>query len=79
VARGRTATVVPALPARLLSVEDLAELLQVPMRTIYDWRYRGDGPKPIRVGRHLRFDPADVARWLAGRKEASVNGYGPRF
>jgi len=64
---------------RLLSVEELAGLLQVPPRTIYDWRYRGDGPKPIRVGRYLRFDPADVAHWLAGRKAASVNGYTARM
>lgn len=62
------------LASQLLSVEQLAELLQVPLSTIYQWRHRGVGPKPIRVGRYLRFDPEDVARWLETRKAASVNG-----
>jgi excisionase family DNA binding protein len=55
---------------QLLSVEELAALLQVPVSTIYHWRLRGEGPKPMRVGRYLRFDAADVARWLEERKAA---------
>ena len=55
-------------PVRLLSVQDLSELLQVPVQTIYRWRYLGEGPTPIRIGRYLRFDPADVARWVESRK-----------
>lgn len=31
-------------PACLLSVEDLAAYLQVPIATIYQWRYKGDSP-----------------------------------
>ena len=62
---------------RLLSVSDLAEMLQVPVSTVYQWRYRGEGPRPIRLGRYLRFDPADVARWIEGRKAGSVGA--PRW
>jgi predicted DNA-binding transcriptional regulator AlpA len=51
--------------------EELAELLQVPVVTIYGWRYRREGPAAIRIGRHLRFDPADFSRWLDERKTAS--------
>ncbi|MGH2717118.1 MAG: helix-turn-helix transcriptional regulator [Actinomycetota bacterium] len=61
---------------RLMSVAELSEALQVPAETIYQWRHRGLGPKPIRLGRHLRFDPADVARWLEGRKAASASSSG---
>lgn len=60
----------------LLSVPELASMLQVPVQTIYRWRHRGEGPRPIRVGRHLRFDPADVERWLEARKAASQAAYG---
>lgn len=53
---------------RLLSVEELGELLQVPVATIYQWRYRGEGPEAIRIGRYLRFDPTDVKKWIDDRK-----------
>lgn len=58
-------------PGRLLSVDELADLLQVPVSTIYHWRHRGSGPRAIRVGRYVRFDTADVAAWLRARKAAS--------
>ena len=57
--------------SQLLTVNELAEFLQVPCKTIYEWRYKGEGPKPIRIGRHLRFDSADVAAWVQARKAAS--------
>ena len=69
---GTTAVSLPALPVRLLSVREVAELLQVPVKTIYQWRSQGDGPAPIKVGRHLRFDPEDVALWIEGRKAQSA-------
>jgi hypothetical protein len=34
----------------LLSIEDLAEYLGVPVTTIYDWRVDGKGPCGVRVG-----------------------------
>jgi excisionase family DNA binding protein len=50
---------------RLLSTEQLADLLAVPLRTVYDWRYRGVGPRGIRLsGRHVRFRLSDVHAWL---------------
>jgi excisionase family DNA binding protein len=50
--------------AQLLTVSELAELLQVLEKTIYSWRYRGEGPPGVVVGRHLRYRPQDVAAWL---------------
>lgn len=44
---------------------DLAIYLGIPVRTLYQWKWRGDGPPVRKVGRHLRYDPADVRRWLA--------------
>ena len=49
---------------RLLSVQDLADSLDVPVATIYTWRHHGHGPPGFRVGRHLRFRTSDVARWI---------------
>lgn len=48
-----------------LTVEGLAELLRVPVRTIYTWQHQGTGPRAHRVGRYLRFRRPDVESWLA--------------
>jgi predicted DNA-binding transcriptional regulator AlpA len=55
-------------PVQLLSVEELAGMLQVPAKTVYQWRYLGEGPPSVRIGRYLRFDPRDVVSWLEDRK-----------
>lgn len=60
------------VPERLLSVSELADVLQIPVGTIYQWRHRGEGPQGFRVGRHVRFDPADVARWVDARKRTAT-------
>jgi excisionase family DNA binding protein len=52
---------------QLLTVEDLADYLGVPVATIYAWRYRRQGPPGFRVGRHLRFRWSDVERWISDR------------
>ncbi|MPZ67753.1 MAG: helix-turn-helix domain-containing protein [Pseudonocardiaceae bacterium] len=50
----------------LWTPRQLAEFLGPPIsvKTIYDWNYRGVGPKYCRIGRHIRFRPADVEAWL---------------
>ena len=52
---------------QLLTVEDLAEYLEVPVATVYAWRHRRQGPPGFRVGRHLRFRWSDVERWIDER------------
>jgi excisionase family DNA binding protein len=52
------------LPSRYLTPVDLADLLGVPVDTIYQWRSRRVGPRGFRVGRHLRFDPRAVQEWI---------------
>ncbi len=52
------------LPERLLTPKDVSELLGVPVRTLYAWRRIDRGPRAIVVGRHLRWDPSEVRRWL---------------
>ena len=54
----------------LLSIEALAEYLDVPVTTIRDWRTDGKGPCAIRVGGRVRFAVSDVQSWLADQREA---------
>jgi excisionase family DNA binding protein len=52
---------------RLLSVTELAEYLGVPVTTLYQWRYRGEGPPGFRVGRHIRYRWQDILDWIEGQ------------
>jgi excisionase family DNA binding protein len=49
---------------KLLTTEEVAEFLGVPVQTIYIWRTKKSGPKSIKVGKHLRFRQADIDAWL---------------
>jgi predicted DNA-binding transcriptional regulator AlpA len=52
---------------RLLTAEDLAAFLDVPIKTLYAWRYRGEGPVGFRVGKHVRYRWTDVEQWIRDR------------
>ena len=54
----------------LMSMEELAEYLGVPIATIYDWRVAGRGPCGVRVGRHVKFAQSDVVAWIAAHRES---------
>lgn len=49
---------------RLWTVRDVSAYLRVPVGTLYAWRSEGLGPAGRRVGRHLRYRPEDVRRWV---------------
>jgi predicted DNA-binding transcriptional regulator AlpA len=63
----KTPSPIDPLPARFLSPTELADLLGVPVQTLYQWRYLGTGPRGFKAGRHLRYDPAEVRRWITER------------
>jgi hypothetical protein len=56
----------PQLPEceRLWTADDVSAFLGVPVTTLHQWRYLGQGPSAFRVGRHLRYDPVRVKQWL---------------
>lgn len=49
---------------RLWTADDVSAFLGVPVTTLHQWRYLGQGPSAFRVGRHLRYDPTRVKQWL---------------
>ena len=57
---------------RLLTVEDLAEYLGVPVATLYAWRYHRQGPPGFRVGRHIRYRWTDIEAWISDRLKTDV-------
>lgn len=54
---------------RLLSPRQLADYLNVPLATLYAWRYHGEGPPGFRVGKHVRYRWTDVQVWVQGQLE----------
>ena len=54
----------------LYTPQQLSDLLKVPVQTIYSWLARDQGPKAIKVGRHLRFAESEVEAWLSHLAEA---------
>lgn len=52
---------------RLWTIDDVSAFLGVTVPTIYQWRHRGDGPPCMRLGKHLRFDPAAVRAWAMSK------------
>ncbi len=52
-----------ALPP-LGSPTAVSAYLDVPVGTLTQWRYRGLGPKFLKVGRHVRYRREDVLAWL---------------
>ncbi|WP_443055945.1 helix-turn-helix transcriptional regulator [Streptomyces sp. NBC_00239] len=44
--------------------QEVASYLDVPVKTLYQWKYRGIGPNVHKVGRRLRYRWQDVDVWL---------------
>jgi hypothetical protein len=53
----------------LWGIEELSEFLDIPINTIRGWRKSNYGPPARKVGKHLRWDPAQVRAWFAGLGE----------
>ena len=52
----------------LLTAEELAGFLGVPLNTVYVWNHRRQGPPALKVGRHLRYRWAEVEAWLTAQE-----------
>lgn len=57
--RGQMSETTRALPER-----EVAELLGLSVATLRAWRHRGKGPRFLRLGRSVRYLPADVADFV---------------
>jgi excisionase family DNA binding protein len=62
--RANGETAVDRLLERLYTPATLSERLGIPVKSLYRWHSQGKGPRVCKLGRHLRYRPADVERWL---------------
>lgn len=49
----------PALPHRLITIDELSVLWSVPKATLYNWVYQNRLPY-VKLGRSLRFDVVEI-------------------
>lgn len=54
---------------RLLTLQEVADYLGVPLATLYQWRHRGEGPRGIKVGRHVRVRESELERYLVAQAD----------
>lgn len=53
------------------TIEEVSAFLKIPVGTLYQWRHRRTGPRASKVGRHLRYNPADVRAWFDNQSRAA--------
>ncbi|MFF4018176.1 helix-turn-helix domain-containing protein [Streptomyces sp. NPDC001843] len=66
------ATLRGGLPDRYLDTDDLAVIFKVPKETVYQWRKKRIGPPGFRIGKYVRYDPADVRAYVTSRKNTDA-------
>ncbi|WP_376716622.1 helix-turn-helix transcriptional regulator [Microbacterium aquilitoris] len=61
---------------RLLTSQQLASYLQIPLRTIEDWRLRQYGPAHIQIGKRVMYREDVVAAWIDELSKPAPEGAG---
>lgn len=51
-----------------LTFQQIADNLQIPIRSIYQYNKQGVGPKTTKIGRHFRVLESDYEAWLHERR-----------
>ncbi|MBN8737662.1 MAG: helix-turn-helix domain-containing protein [Xanthomonadales bacterium] len=56
----------------LLTDTEVAALLGASLQTVRNWRWRGEGPRFVKLGgRMVRYKPADVQAFIEGQGAAA--------
>ena len=58
----------------LMTMQEVADIVRVPVATLRYWRHLGTGPRSFRIGRSVRYLHTEVVHWLeeqSSRPQAS--------
>lgn len=61
---------------KLLTVQEVSEILQAKPKTVYQWAELGQIPC-FKINGLLRFEESDVLAWILRFKKASDSSYNP--
>lgn len=71
-----TVTVMATVTPRLMTNQDLADLMGWSVQTVHMRRYRGQSlPPAIVVGKTIRYRPQDVEAWLISHTTTADNDH----
>ncbi|MGH8892611.1 MAG: helix-turn-helix transcriptional regulator [Actinomycetes bacterium] len=54
----------PHASDELLTMNEVADVIRVPVATLRYWRHLGTGPHSFRIGRSVRYWNTEVQHWL---------------
>ena len=74
---GSTTLEAPFMSGALLTTEQVASMLGLQPNTLAQWRMTGAGPRFLRLGRRVRYRPADIETWLEPQARCSTSDPGP--
>jgi len=60
----------------LLTIDEVADILRVPVATLRYWRHLGTGPASFKIGRGVRYLRSEITRWF--QEQASMTTSVPR-
>lgn len=61
----------PALEEQLLTTSQLAERYHMSELTLRKWRWRGIGPRWVKIAGRALYPESEVARWEANRRRCA--------
>ena len=65
-------------PAPLINEHEVARLLALSVKTIRRWRWSGRGPRFLKIGAAVRYDPADISALKQAARRTSTTDTGAR-
>ena len=60
----------------LLKERDVAAVLNIKIVTLRRWRWEGRGPRFVKVGAAVRYDPSDIESFIARGRRHSTSDLG---
>ena len=57
----------------LLTEREVESIYSIKIRTLQKWRWQGGGPPYYKLGRAVRYKPADIERYIEARKCMSTS------
>ena len=56
----------------LHTAKEVSEILGgVPVKTLARWRWTEEGPRYVRMGKHVRYRRSDLAAWIDSRVQGN--------